>query len=711
LESILVSSEARQLPRIAIIGCGAAAREFFLPALQQRPGFRTNVVVIDRCREQAERVAREFAIERFSSDVGEVASDVDAAIIATPHRSHAEQSLYFLERGKHVLVEKPIGMNSVEVDAMINAADKHRAMLVVNNYRRLFPAYQRVRQMAHEQPLGAIRKVTVQDGTKFAWQSVSEFYLRDPLTRGVLLDRGAHTIDILGWWLRDALQVESIEMDTIDGIEGLVDLELSCRGIPVQVKFSRFQRLENCYTIECEHGTIRGRLFDFARFQLERSGHIETVHAGKAHPHYVYAWQLTHSFVDAVQTGATPAVLASDVAPSIRVIEQAYKQARLMSLPWYVNEPNIDWLKSSRKCTATERRGSGFTPNRVLVTGAGGFVGGWVVESFLSANIGVRAGIRSWNSALRLARHPTEIVRCDVLKPQEIDAAIEGCDAVVHCAVGNEEVSTRGTENVMRAAEQRGVRRVVHLSSVAVYGKPEGTILETQSRQSRGNHYAHCKIRAEEVCESFMARGVPIVMLRPSVIYGPFSEAWTVSFGKRLVSGRWGTFGRHGEGICNLVYVTDVVQAVYRALTVGGIEGETYNVNGNELITWNEYFVRMNEALGRNPLRPLQIQRMIWRARVLSPMRNVARFALNRFGPAISKLRAKSSLAAKYMSSTESSLKLTPTLEQLRLFRGRAEYVIDKAKRELGYEPSVRVAQGLAYSAEWLRRHGVLYVK
>lgn len=347
--------------------------------------------------------------------------------------------------------------------------------------------------------------------------------------------------------------------------------------------------------------------------------------------------------------------------------------------------------------------------NRVLVTGAGGFVGGWVAESFLLSNIGVRAGIRSWNSALRLVRHPMEIVPCDVLLPQQLDAAMDGCDAVVHCAVGNEDVVVRGTLNVLEAARRQGIRRVVHLSSVAVYGKPTGAITETHSRRARGNHYAHCKIRAEEVCEQFIELGLPIVILRPSIIYGPFGEAWTVSFAKRLISGHWGTFGTRGEGTCNLVYVTDVVQAIYRALTTEAAAGEVYNVNGEERITWNEFFTRFNDALGQSPLRPLNPLPMVVRARLLSPVRNVVRYGLTKFGPAISKLHARSSLAAKYMNSTESSLKLTPTPEQLKLYGVHADYVIDKARAGLGYAPAVGVTQGLDYSVRWLTRHGVLY--
>ncbi len=346
---------------------------------------------------------------------------------------------------------------------------------------------------------------------------------------------------------------------------------------------------------------------------------------------------------------------------------------------------------------------------KVLVTGAGGFLGGWVVESFLLAGIPVRAGIRSWNSAVRLARHATEIVPCDVLLPEQIDAALDGCDAVVHCAVGNEHVTVTGTRNLLAAASQHRLDRIVHLSSVAVYGKAPGIIDEACPRRSKGSHYAELKIAAEKVCEEFIDRGTPVVVLRPSIIYGPFSEAWTVSFAKRLASGKWGTMGRRGEGNCNLVYVTDVVQAIYRALLAENAAGEFFNVNGDDVITWNEYFSRFNTALGREPLPAINTWPIAVKAQLLSPVRTSAKYALARFGRVAMRLHAQSSLAAKYMKATESLLKLTPTNEQLKLYGVRAKYVIDKAKDELGYAPRVGSKQGLEFCVAWLHQQGILY--
>ena len=253
------------------------------------------------------------------------------------------------------------------------------------------------------------------------------------------------------------------------------------------------------------------------------------------------------------------------------------------------------------------------------------------------------------------------------------------------------------------------MRRVVHLSSVAVYGSATGKIDETCPLRSDGNRYGQAKIEAEALCRESVERGVPVVVLRPSVVYGPFSDVWTVSFAKRLHSGRWGTFGAQGEGKCNLVYVTDVVQAIERALRVDGVVGDALNINGGEIVTWNDFFIRFNSALGLEPLEPLNTSRIAWRARLLGPVRSIARLALDRFGKSLFRLHSKSPLAAVVMRTTESSLKLTPTTDQLKRYRQDAEYMIDRARDRLGYEPRVTVSRGLEFSAAWLRHHGVLY--
>ncbi|MEZ6102390.1 MAG: Gfo/Idh/MocA family oxidoreductase [Pirellulaceae bacterium] len=331
-------------PTIAVVGCGAAAREFCLPLLRRYPGSETAVVLVDHSQQQADSVGREFGFTQTCTDYRCLPFAVDAAVVMTPHNLHAEQATHFLRSGCHVFVEKPMAMSPPQSEELVASAASCGRILMVNNYRRLFPSYQRVRQVIQSGTLGKIDRVSIRDGTEFGWNSASSFYFRDPSVRGVLLDRGAHTIDVINWWLGKSPRVAKAEWDAHGGIDARMDVLLNYEQTEVSTRFGRFYRLANDYRIECEDGMIKGRLFDFSRLSITRHGVTETVVAGPARSHTDYAWQLLENFIDAVSGRAEPLFLAADVAPSIRVIDEAYQLATRFNMPWYDDDPNIAML-------------------------------------------------------------------------------------------------------------------------------------------------------------------------------------------------------------------------------------------------------------------------------------------------------------------------------------------------------------------------------
>jgi len=302
-------------------------------------------------------MAREFGIEHCCTDYESLPIDVEAAVITTPHNLHAEQSIHFLERGRPVLVEKPLGMTAAEVTRILDAAASGEAVVMVNNYRRLFPAYRRVRELIQSDQFGDVLRITIHDGTKFAWKSASSFYFRDPRARGVFLDRGAHTVDILCWWMGESPEVASARFDAPGAIEGLVDVELKCGRAAIGLKFSRFYRLENSYTIECEKARIYGKLFDSSRLSVQSNGPEEWIDVGARRPHYEYAWQLVENFIAVVAGREAPLFLAADVAPSIAVIERAYLRAARFESPWYETDPNVASLREDVAALQQQRAG------------------------------------------------------------------------------------------------------------------------------------------------------------------------------------------------------------------------------------------------------------------------------------------------------------------------------------------------------------------
>jgi nucleoside-diphosphate-sugar epimerase len=347
---------------------------------------------------------------------------------------------------------------------------------------------------------------------------------------------------------------------------------------------------------------------------------------------------------------------------------------------------------------------------RVLVTGAGGFIGGRAVEVLHHMGTEVRAGVRRWSSAARIGRLPIEIVQCDLADPRQLDIACDGVTAVVHCAVNLQPIAEAELQmrNLLDAALRQDVKRFVHLSTMEVYGEPSGDVDEQHRFDAAGghNHYASLKIRLEQVCREYMDRGLPVVILRPTIVYGPFSEAWTVDVAQRLVSSSWSLPEHATQGTCNLVYVDDLMGAILLALRSDRAVGEAFNVNGGERLTWNDYFCALGAALGLARLKrrgALTAQAGAW---LTLPVRKSAKFLLRRYQDQIMALYQRSGLAKQVMRRAERFLRQVPTPAEFRLCSRTAFYRTDKAARLLGYTPQYSTDRGVALSAAWLKHEG-----
>ncbi|HET9634716.1 MAG TPA: NAD-dependent epimerase/dehydratase family protein, partial [Gemmatimonadaceae bacterium] len=341
-------------------------------------------------------------------------------------------------------------------------------------------------------------------------------------------------------------------------------------------------------------------------------------------------------------------------------------------------------------------------PRMILVTGAGGFVGGRIVEVLHELNDGtVRGGVRRWSSAARIGRLPVDIAPCDVRSAASVRAAMKDVTAVVHCAHGDFETNAEGTRNVLAEAQRANVERVIHLSSVAVHGRSEGSIAES-SALAGSDEYALSKIRSEEICAEYTARGLNVVVLRPTIVYGPYSNLWTVEFAQRLKAGEWFLPETYTQGICNLVYVDDLVKAVILSLQSDRAPGETFIINGAERPTWNEYFHALNDALGFPPLRPASSFRSRARAGAMLPVRKTAKFMLKRFQPLVLNIYQRSKLAKSIMRRAETAIRNSPTHAEFDLYSLKVSYDGTHAANTLGYRPAFSMSDGVQLSVSWL---------
>ena len=257
-----------------------------------------------------------------------------------------------------------------------------------------------------------------------------------------------------------------------------------------------------------------------------------------------------------------------------------------------------------------------FPRKPVLVLGASGFIGARLVEA-LSAGTSYRP------IAASRRPKPGGLV-LDATDPAAMREAIRGASRVVNCIAGSNETMVRSTQALCDAARGKPPGRIVHLSSMAVYGFASGRIREDQPAVDPVSGYGQAKIACEQIIGKYMRDGGNAVILRPTCVFGPGSTQWTTRLARLLETRRIGDLGPAGDGCCNLAFIDDVVAATISALDAGGVAGQTFNVSSSAELTWNEFLVRFAKSLGATPVKRIAPRMLKLETKLLAPVRKIA---------------------------------------------------------------------------------------
>jgi nucleoside-diphosphate-sugar epimerase len=188
-------------------------------------------------------------------------------------------------------------------------------------------------------------------------------------------------------------------------------------------------------------------------------------------------------------------------------------------------------------------------------------------------------------------------------EPSVARAAVAGQDVVVNLAY-DYRVSGAGNlaavEALVSAAEDEGRARIVHASSIVVYdGWPGGNLTEQSPWGGPGGSpYRRAKIGMER---RLLSSRLPAAILQPTIVWGAGSKLWTDTFAEALLAGA--VVLPEPEGLCQGVYVDDVVQACLRAAAVPGLGRERFIVNGPAPFPWSALFKGYRDRLGRGEVR------------------------------------------------------------------------------------------------------------
>jgi len=231
--------------------------------------------------------------------------------------------------------------------------------------------------------------------------------------------------------------------------------------------------------------------------------------------------------------------------------------------------------------------------NRVLVTGATGFLGHTLVTQLAGAGYTVRAMVRANSDTRQLRELGVELCLGDVRDAATVSNAVERCDYVVHAAGlfrlwgevrDFERTNVEGTAYVLEAALRHGVQKLVHISTVAVAGNPgPGQVIDEATPSRPVDAYQRSKVDGENLVRMFQKTArLPAIILRPGAFYGPWGRyAFNRLFFEDplrglLIQVHW------GRRLTFPVFVPDVARVIVAALK-GGRPGEVYTFSGDSL--------------------------------------------------------------------------------------------------------------------------------
>ncbi|MBW2662681.1 MAG: NAD-dependent epimerase/dehydratase family protein [Deltaproteobacteria bacterium] len=326
---------------------------------------------------------------------------------------------------------------------------------------------------------------------------------------------------------------------------------------------------------------------------------------------------------------------------------------------------------------------------KVLVTGGTGFTGKALVSRLLDeghqvVTLDYKEGVRTQD----LRDWGAEVVIGSVTDRETVNRCMDGVDVVHHLAAAFREldvpdsyyrvVNVEGTRNVLEAAFDQKVKKFIYCSTCGVHGNIDHPPGGEDAPIHAADYYQQTKYEAEPVVHEFFNEGMKTVILRPAAIYGPGDPERFLMIFKRVAKGIFPMFG-NGKTLYHPLYIDNLIDAFMAAMEDGKGDGEAYLIADEEYIEIEKLVRKVGEALNINvkiphyPILPLIIAGHVCE-KICKPFH------------------------------------VTPPIFPRRVdwYRQNRAFKIDKAKRDLGYQPKIGIDEGLKRTAEWYKQEGYL---
>ncbi|RTL52728.1 MAG: NAD-dependent epimerase/dehydratase family protein [Rhodocyclaceae bacterium] len=595
------------------------------------------VAVCDLAEEKAREAATAFGIPQvFTSLEQLLASDVEVVHVLLPPQLHGSATRALLESGRHVFLEKPMGLDPVECRELATLADQRKLKLGVNHNFLFLPAYEKLRRDRADGLLGALDQVTVNwlyPLPLIQFGPYNNWMLRQP--ENLFFELGPHLVafmaDLAG--VPDRLSVDAFAPIDLPGGSRVFrrwHVHGDCDGVAVDLNLSvKPGYADRSISIRGHGATAR---CDFERdvyVRDEPSGHallFDNYFSLRNVARQIAAngrRNLLSSLAATLRKGPGANPFGTSIANSIRTFYAGLAGTLDRRLSGHFGADVIDicaritsQLDTSVSSLPSDpgRRWQVQTPLQrptVLVIGGTGFIGRYLVQGLTAQGLGVRVVTRGVGSAqLALAGLPVELAPGDLADPAFMASALAGIEVVYHLAKAAGERwddyvrhDVAVTRNIAEQALAAGVRRFIYTGTIdSYYSAREGDVITGDTPLDPGiatrNHYARSKATCEALLKEMeKERGLPLVIFRPGVVIGKGCPPahWGIGmFQSETRVQLWGD----GSHKLPLVLVEDVADALLRAHDAAGIEGGTFLLTDVPLLSGREYVDALSRVSG-----------------------------------------------------------------------------------------------------------------
>ena len=618
--------------KVVLIGTGNIARTH-AAALKEVPGTEL-FGVFDVNAKSAESFAREFGAGKvFTSLADAAASEADSVHVLTPPDHHLSSAMPFVQAGKKVLLEKPVGVSNAECDQLRGAALQSGAIIGVNQNLVFNPAYVQLRDAISSGRLGRPRYLSyIYEAPlrQLTGKQFGHWMFREPLN--ILLEQAVHPlsqiVDMAGRVKELSTLAETpVEISPGVGLHNACQVSMQCERMPAHLRFHVGANFTVCrMTVVCDDGVAIADMFANQFHTIERGAYMEPIDG----------WLAARASGKKMVTEGFGNL--RDYALSMVKLKprsDAFYQGMKGSLQAFYQDlhakrtPRIDLEFGAHLVDVCEQMVAAFKPLKqethaatapappqgplVTVLGGTGFIGSFTVSALLAKGYRVRAMARGAGNLQPVFYQPgVEISRGDVKRRADLERAVMGADYVVNLAHGgggaNFEAiraamvdSAKDVADVCQAAH---VKRLVHVGSISgLYLGDASSVITgstpTDPRPDTRNDYSHAKALADAaVLQTHKQAGLPVVLLRPGLVIGSGTSPFHGGLGF-FNNDQYCVGWNAGTNALPWVLVDDCAEAIVAALTAPDAVGKAYNLVGDICPSARQYLQDLSKVLGR----------------------------------------------------------------------------------------------------------------